>query len=179
MINDTKSKIEKAINRLAHNKGDICGIKKYPLDYLILTKLCYILTNSLVKNICYFIIKRFKRPMLTFQPFNLIYELFLIQLIKIFDGTLSIEIGINLWLAPQISEHCPKNRPGRLVKKLTWFNRPGTASTFTPRAGTVQEWRTSAAVINVRIWVLIGTTVRLSTSNKRKFFSSISLEGII
>jgi len=35
--------------------------------------------------------------------------------------------------------------------KFTWFSRPGTASAFTPILGMVQEWRTSAAVIKVRI----------------------------
>jgi hypothetical protein len=35
-----------------------------------------------------------------------------------FVGTLSITIGIKLWLAPQISEHWPKNNPGRFIKKL-------------------------------------------------------------
>lgn len=98
---------------------------------------------------------------------------------KIFAGTDSIEIGINLWLAPQISEHWPKKIPGRLVKKFTWLRRPGTASAFTPKVGTVQEWRTSAAVIRVRIWVLVGITVRLSTSSNRKFVSIISLVGIM
>lgn len=66
-------------------------------------------------------------------------------------GTLSTTMGMNLWLAPQISEHCPKNSPGRFVKKFTWLSRPGTASALTPKLGTVQEWRTSAAEIRVRI----------------------------
>jgi len=76
-------------------------------------------------------------------------------------------IGMNLWFAPQISEHCPVNSPGRLIEKETWFSRPGTASAFTPRDGIVQECRTSAAVISIRTCVCIGTTVRLSTSNRR------------
>lgn len=70
---------------------------------------------------------------------------------KIFGGTLSTTIGINLWLAPQISEHCPKKIPGRLEKKLIWLRRPGVASTLIPSLGTVQEWSTSAAVISIRI----------------------------
>ena len=41
------------------------------------------------------------------------------QLINWFVDTLSITIGINLWFAPQISEHCPYNRPGRLIVNLT------------------------------------------------------------
>ena len=57
--------------------------------------------------------------MLYFQPFNeLYYIIFLTHLIKFLDGTLSMTIGINLWLAPQISEHWPKKTPGRLEKKL-------------------------------------------------------------
>ena len=50
---------------------------------------------------------------------------------------------------------------------LVWFKRPGVASTFTPREGTAQECKTSAAVIKTRIWVLRGRTVWLSTSNNR------------
>lgn len=88
-------------------------------------------------------------------------------------------IGINLWFAPQISEHCPKNKPGRVVKKLTWFRRPGTASAFTPKAGTVHAWRTSAAEISTRIWVIRGITVRLSTSRRRIELFVISDSGII
>lgn len=84
-------------------------------------------------------------------------------------------MGINLWLAPQISEHWPKKSPGRVKKKFTWLRRPGKASALTPKTGTVQEWITSAAVIKVRIWEFIGSTVRLSTSNKRKEACSSSL----
>jgi len=86
---------------------------------------------------------------------------------------------MNLWFAPQISEHWPKNKPGRLELKLIWFNRPGVASIFTPKEGIVQEWITSADVTNIRIWVLNGTTIRLSTSSNRKFQLFISFEGII
>lgn len=43
---------EARINKGAQNRGDICGIKKIPLGYLILTKLYYELTNFLVKNSC-------------------------------------------------------------------------------------------------------------------------------
>lgn len=82
-------------------------------------------------------------------------------------------------MAPQISEHCPKNNPGRLIKKLDWFNRPGVPSTLTPKAGTVHEWITSAAEIKIRILIFIGNTVRLSTSNKRKLLFLNSLVGII
>jgi hypothetical protein len=64
-------------------------------------------------------------------------------------------------------------------KKFTWLSRPGTASAFTPNLGIVQEWRTSAAVIKLRTWELMGTTVRLSTSNNRNILLFNSLEGII
>lgn len=62
---------------------------------------------------------------------------------------------------------------------LVWLRRPGTASTLTPKAGTVHEWMTSAAETRTRIWVFIGKTVRLSTSSTRNPESSSSLEGII
>lgn len=45
--------------------------------------------------------------------------------------------------------------------------------------GTVQECRTSAAVIKVRTWEFIGTTLRLSTSKSRNILFSISLDGIM
>jgi hypothetical protein len=48
----------------------------------------------------------------------------------LFVDTLSITIGINLWFAPQISERCPYNRPGRLIENLTWFSRLCVASVF-------------------------------------------------
>ena len=92
---------------------------------------------------------------------------------------LSITIGIKLWFAPQISEHWPKNNPGRLIKKFNWFNRPGVASTLTPNEGTVHEWSTSVAVTKIRIWLFIGRTTRLSTSNNRNPFVSSSLVGTI
>lgn len=38
---------------------------------------------------------------------------------NLFVVTLSIVIGINLWFAPQISEHCPYRIPGRLIENLT------------------------------------------------------------
>lgn len=60
-------------------------------------------------------------------------------------------IGIKEWLAPQISEHWPKNTLDRLIKKFNWFKRPGVASTLTPNDGIVQEWRTSAALTIIRI----------------------------
>jgi len=99
---------------------------------------------------------------------------------NVLGATDSIEMGINLWLAPQISEHCPYINPGRLIKKLIWLSRPGTASTFTPRLGIVHEWRTSAEEIKLRICVLNGTIVWLSVSRRRgKDTDDISCEGII
>jgi hypothetical protein len=62
------------------------------------------------------------------------------QLINWFADTLSTTIGMDLWFAPQISEHCPYRRPGRLIENLTWFSRPGVASVFTPSLGTVHEF---------------------------------------
>jgi hypothetical protein len=59
---------------------------------------------------------------------------------------------------------------------LSWLSRPGTASTFTPRAGTVQECSTSAEDTKFRIWVLNGRTTRLSTSNNRGLLVSSSDE---
>lgn len=91
---------------------------------------------------------------------------------KFFNGTLSIVIGINLWLAPQISEHCPNIIPGRLILNLPWFSRPGVASILIPRAGIAHECKTSAAVTKIRIWVFMGNTTRLSTSKSRNSFSS-------
>jgi hypothetical protein len=84
--------------------------------------------------------------------------------------TLSITIGMNLWFAPQISEHCPYKTPGRLIENLVWFSRPGVASVFTPSLGIAHECRTSAAVTIARIGEFIGITIRLSVSSSRKFF---------
>jgi len=92
---------------------------------------------------------------------------------------ISRAIGINLWFAPQISEHWPKNNPGRLEIDTSWLSRPGTASTLIPRDGTVQAWMTSAAVIRNRVLILKGITSRLSTSSSRNEDGSISIWGII
>jgi len=86
---------------------------------------------------------------------------------NLFVVTLSIVIGINLWFAPQISEHCPYRIPGRLIENLTWFSRPGVASVFTPSLGTVHECSTSAAVTIIRVGEFIGSTIRLSVSRRR------------
>lgn len=60
-------------------------------------------------------------------------------------------MGINLWLIPQISEHCPKYNPGRFINKLIWFIRPGIASILIANLGIVHEWITSSEEINKRI----------------------------
>lgn len=85
-------------------------------------------------------------------------------------GVLSITIGIKLWLAPQISEHWPKNSPGRLISNLIWFNRPGIASIFFPKDGIAHEWITSEDETIIRSWVFIGIIILLSTSSNRNEF---------
>ena len=95
---------------------------------------------------------------------------FLIQFIKLLYDVDSKTIGINLWFIPQISEHWPKNNPGRKAKIFIWLIRPGVASLFTPIDGIVQEWITSVEVVNIRIEILKGIIIRLSTSNNRKEF---------
>jgi len=79
----------------------------------------------------------------------------------------STVIGMNLWFIPQISEHCPKNSPGRLNIIFIWLIRPGTASIFTEMEGIVQACRTSFAVIKLRMGVLKGRITRLSVSRRR------------
>lgn len=79
----------------------------------------------------------------------------------------SITIGINLWLVPQISEHCPKNNPGRFIISIVWFKRPGVESILIPKAGTAHAWITSIEVVKIRIGKLNGKTDRLSTSKRR------------
>lgn len=91
---------------------------------------------------------------------------------------ISIEIGIKLWFAPQISEHWPKNIPGRFAKVNVWLRRPGTASIFIPKDGIVQEWITSPDVIKNLIIVLKGIKRLLSVSNNRNEFFFISCSEI-
>ena len=76
-------------------------------------------------------------------------------------------IGIKEWLAPQISEHCPVSRLGRLILKYNWFKRPGKASTLTPKEGIVQEWITSAEDTIKRIEVIFGTKILEDVFNNR------------
>lgn len=87
-------------------------------------------------------------------------------------------MGINEWLAPQISEHCPKKILVWLIIKFVWFNFPGMASTLIPSEGIVQAWITSAAVIKIRVWRLKGIIILLSVSSKRYSFNFKS-KGLI
>jgi hypothetical protein len=48
----------------------------------------------------------------------MIYLNVLTHLIKDLRFTTSRVTGMNLWFAPQISEHCPKKRPEVLGRKL-------------------------------------------------------------
>lgn len=82
----------------------------------------------------------------------------------------SIVMGINLWFAPQISEHWPINRPGFLIIIEIWFSRPGTASIFTPSDGIVHEWITSDDETIIRVCVSAGNINRLSVSISRIIF---------
>lgn len=66
----------------------------------------------------------------------------------------SITIGIKLWLIPQISEHWPKNIPGRFINRVVWLRRPGVESILIPRDGIVQAWITSIDVVKIRIDIL-------------------------
>ena len=82
-------------------------------------------------------------------------------------GTTSTEIGINLWFAPQISEHWPKKMPGKEEWMNVWFSRPGVASTFTPKLGRAQAWRTSLEPTKIRVETFMGRITLLSTSRRR------------
>jgi len=62
-----------------------------------------------------------------------------------------IRMGMKEWFVPQISEHCPENRPSRLDEMKVWLRRPGRASTFTPIEGTAHEWITSIDDTKTRI----------------------------
>lgn len=77
---------------------------------------------------------------------------------------------MNLWLIPQISEHWPKNNPGRIENKFNWLIRPGIASTLIPKDWIVQEWITSNEVTINRIEILNGIIKLLSVSNNRNWF---------
>jgi len=86
-------------------------------------------------------------------------------------------MGINLWLAPQISEHCPKNNPAWSHWAVIMLTRPGHASTFTPRDGTAHECKTSAELMINRMLIARGIIIRLSTSSNRNAPTSIWVNG--
>lgn len=92
--------------------------------------------------------------------------------------TLSIMIGINLWLIPQISEHCPIKIPILLDWIFMLFTCPGIESILIFIDGMVHEWITSIEdEINI-ICVLKGITNLLSVSImlKLNFFLYIMYE---
>lgn len=91
----------------------------------------------------------------------------------------SKQIGIKEWFIPQISEHWPKNNPGRFIFNRDWFKRPGVESILIPNEGIVHEWITSIEEVRIRIGKLNGRTHRLSVSNNRNSFNFKSLDGII
>ena len=76
-------------------------------------------------------------------------------------------MGIKLWLAPQISEHWPKTRPGFLLIILIIFKRPGEESALTPRDGKVQECSTSEEEIKSWTKIFWGRLTGLSVSKSR------------
>lgn len=76
------------------------------------------------------------------------WEIQFLKLVMFVDST---TIGMNLWLIPQISEHCPKKIPGRYIIVVIWFNRPGVESILIPRDGIVHEWITSVDEVKIRI----------------------------
>lgn len=86
---------------------------------------------------------------------------------------------MNLWLIPQISEHWPKNNPGRFINNIVWFKRPGVESILIPKEGTVHAWITSIEVVKRRIGKLNGKIHRLSTSSNRNSLVVNWLEGTI
>jgi len=90
-----------------------------------------------------------------------------IHLLNILIGRISTTIGMNLWLAPQISEHWPNNTDLPTGCTLNWLIRPGTASTFTPNLGNDQACNTSDLVTSTRVKHPLIKHTRLSTSSKR------------
>lgn len=63
--------------------------------------------------------------------------------------------------------------------RVVWFSRPGIASVFRPRDGTVHECSTSSDEISMRIVISIGKTTRLSTSSSRSSPGFSSWVGIM
>lgn len=50
--------------------------------------------------------------------------------------------------------------PKYCVTNVSWFNRPGIASVLIPRAGSVQECRTSSADTSSRTSEFAGVIIR-------------------
>lgn len=82
--------------------------------------------------------------------------------------TLSIMIGINLWLIPHTSEHCPNINPILFVFNIDVLICPGITSVLKFIDGIVHEWITSVDVDTIIICVFNGITSLLSVSNKLK-----------
>ena len=68
---------------------------------------------------------------------------------------------MNLWFISQISEHWPKNIPGRFINNKVWLSRPGIESILIPKDGIAHEWITSIEVESIRIGYLYGKMQRL------------------
>lgn len=73
------------------------------------------------------------------------------QFLKLWKLVDSRQMGIKEWFIPQISEHWPKNTPGRLIINMDWLSRPGVESILIPKEGTVHEWITSIDDVRIRI----------------------------
>lgn len=73
------------------------------------------------------------------------------QFLKLWKLVDSRQIGMKEWFIPQISEHWPKNNPGRFMSSIDWFSRPGVESILIPKEGTVHEWITSIDEVRIRI----------------------------
>src|SRR5882757_9995987 len=67
----------------------------------------------------------------------------------------STTIGMKRWSRPQSSAHCPRKSPGLSASMVyhASFTKPGMPSFLTPKAGTHQEWMTSAPVTSRRTLV--------------------------
>jgi len=90
------------------------------------------------------------------------------------DGALSVRVGMNLWFAPQISEHCPYRITGRLTEDLVWFSRPGVACAFIPSLGIVHVCSTYVVVTIIQVGEFMGRTIGLSVYGSRKVLVSYS-----
>lgn len=111
--------------------------------------------------------------------YEVYYNILNSQFLKLKKLVDSKQIGIKEWFIPQISEHWPKNNPGRFIFNKDWLRRPGVESILMPNDGIVHEWITSIDEVRIRIGKLNGRTHRLSVSNNRNSFNFKSLDGII